>query len=85
MCSLCWQKHPDRPFVRAENVIAGLHDPPPWLRDFASFLAARHCPSRACSLISKTGRLLAEGPTHPQAILVSAFTEFPGCEALAFT
>lgn len=72
LCDRCWQKHSDRPFVRAENVIAGMTDPPPWFRDFASFLAVRHCPSRACSLISKAGRLLAGGSTHPQAILEAA-------------
>jgi hypothetical protein len=29
MCSACWQRHPDRPFVRVTNLIASLADPPP--------------------------------------------------------
>lgn len=47
LCSACWQRHPDRPFVRAENLIAELGEPPDWLRDFAADLAGKYCVSRA--------------------------------------
>ncbi|MER7722346.1 hypothetical protein [Streptomyces sp. NPDC096323] len=70
LCSACWQKHPDRPFIAAENLAARLDGPPPWLGDFAGHLAARHCPSRACTMISALGRLLQDDhPNHPQALL----------------
>ncbi|MFB8305917.1 integrase [Kitasatospora purpeofusca] len=70
LCSACWQKHPDRPFIAAENLAARLAEPVPWLGDFASHLAERHCASRACTMISTLGRLLEdEQPNHPQALL----------------
>ncbi|MFC9500414.1 hypothetical protein [Streptomyces sp. NPDC056982] len=70
LCSACWQRHPDRSFVRAENLIAELAEPPDWLRDFAADLAAKHCVSRACTMITSLGRLLLdEQPNHPQALL----------------
>jgi hypothetical protein len=28
LCSTCWQRSPDRPFVQGENLIAELDDPP---------------------------------------------------------
>ncbi|MER6523593.1 integrase [Streptomyces sp. NPDC001553] len=70
LCSACWQRHPDRPFVRAESLIAELGEPPNWLRDFAADLAAKYCVSRACTMITSLGRLLLdEQPNHPQALL----------------
>ncbi|MFJ8637192.1 integrase [Streptomyces sp. NPDC093568] len=70
LCSVCWQKHPDRPFIAAENLAARLDCPPPWLGDFAGHLAARHCASRACTMIGTLGRLLQDDhPNHPQALL----------------
>ncbi|MET8537006.1 integrase [Streptomyces sp. NPDC005065] len=70
LCSACWQKHPDRPFIAAENLAARLVDPVPWLGDFVDHLAVRHCASRACTMISTLGRLLDdEHPNHPQALL----------------
>ncbi len=73
LCSACWQKHPDRPFITAANLQERLTDPPPWLGDFAGHLAARHCASRACTMISALGRLLEdEHPNHPQALLERA-------------
>ncbi|MGW1761533.1 hypothetical protein [Streptomyces mirabilis] len=70
LCTACWQKHPDRPFITAANLRDRLADPPPWLVDFAGHLAARHCASRACTMISSLGRLLEDGhPNHPQALL----------------
>ncbi|MFM9700235.1 tyrosine-type recombinase/integrase [Streptomyces europaeiscabiei] len=73
LCSACWQKHPDRPFIAAENLAAQLVEPVPWLGDFAGHLADRHCASRACTMISTLGRLLQdEHPNHPQALLERA-------------
>jgi hypothetical protein len=70
LCSACWQSHPDRPFVRAESLIAELGEHPDWLRDFAADLAAKYCVSRACTMITSLGRLLLdEQPNHPQALL----------------
>lgn len=70
MCSACWQRRPDRPFVRVANLIAELDDPPDWLNDFAAHVAGPQCAPRASALISSVGRLLRDGgPTHPQALL----------------
>jgi integrase len=70
LCSPCWQRHPDRPFIRAEGLIARLPQPPPWLGEFATHVAARYCPSRATSLITALGRLLKdEHPNLPAALL----------------
>jgi hypothetical protein len=73
MCSACWQRRPDRPFVRVANLITELNDPPDWLNDFAAHVAGPQCASRASALISAVGRLLRDGdPTHPQALLERA-------------
>lgn len=73
LCSPCWQRHPDRPFVRGSNLAARLPHPPDWLGDFIAHLAARHGPARACTMITVLGRLLEdEHPDHPQAILERA-------------
>jgi site-specific recombinase XerD len=70
LCSACWQRNPDRPFVQGENLIAELDDPPGWLREFIADLAARHCVGRTCTMITTLGRLLAdEHPNHPTAVL----------------
>jgi hypothetical protein len=70
LCSPCWQRDPDRPFIRADNLITRMAEPPPWLHEFVAHLAARHCASRACTMITTLGRLLAdEDPNHPQAVL----------------
>jgi len=70
LCGRCWQRHPGRPFIRAETLIASLQDPPGWLRDFAAHVAAGYCPARACLLITGLGKLLTDGgPGHPQALL----------------
>ncbi|ABM11322.1 phage integrase family protein [Mycolicibacterium vanbaalenii PYR-1] len=70
MCGRCWQRHPDRPFVRGETLAAALTEPPGWLGDFVAYLAARHCPARACRMIATLARLLEdEHPNHPQSVL----------------
>lgn len=73
MCSRCWQAHPDRPFVQADNLATRLSDPPAWLAGFVTYLAARHCVGRTCTMITALGRLLSDGhPCHPQAVLERA-------------
>jgi hypothetical protein len=73
MCSACWQRRPERPFVRVSNLIAELDDPPDWLGDFAAHVARPQCASRASALISGVGRLLRDGgPAHPQSLLERA-------------
>src|SRR5664279_3671325 len=56
MCSLCWQKNPDRAEVRGEHLIAELADPPLWVPDFVAFLAGRHCPTRAAMMVGIRAR-----------------------------
>lgn len=73
LCSPCYQRHPDLPFSRADNLIARLDQPPGWLPEFTIHLAARHCPSNACEMITTLGRLLTdEHPNLPQALLERA-------------
>lgn len=73
MCGRCWQRHPDRPFVRGETLAARLTEPPGWLNDFIADLAAHHCPARANRLITTLARLLEdEHPNHPQSVLERA-------------
>lgn len=70
LCGRCWQRHPDRPFVRGETLAAGLAEPPDWLDDFVAHLAACQCPARACALITALARLLQDPHSnHPQQVL----------------
>jgi hypothetical protein len=70
LCNRCWQRQPDRPFVRAETLISALDDPPGWLRDFAAHVAAGFCPARAGRLITDLSKLLTDGAScHPQALM----------------
>jgi site-specific recombinase XerD len=70
LCGPCWQRHPDRPFVRVGSLISALEQAPEWLPDFAAHVAAGFCPARASRLISDLGKLLSDGgPVHPQALL----------------
>lgn len=73
LCSACWQRHPDRPFVRGERLLAALADPPSWLPGFVAHLASRHCASRACAMINTLGRLLEDEHSNlPQEVLQRA-------------
>lgn len=73
MCSACWQRRPERPFVRAAHLAARLADPPGWLDGFVAHLAAGNGPARACAMITELGRLLGdEHPDHPQNVLERA-------------
>lgn len=74
MCSACWQKRPDRPFVAGAGLAARLASPPDWLDGFSAHLADSYSPSRASQLITSLGRLLEDDgqPGHPQALLERA-------------
>jgi site-specific recombinase XerD len=77
LCSACWQRRPERPFVQAARLAARLADPPGWLDGFIAYLAAGHGPARACTMITALGRLLQdEHPNHPQNLLERA--RWPG-------
>lgn len=73
LCSACWQRRPERPFVQAAHLAARLDEPPGWLDGFIAHLAAAHGPARACTMITTLGRLLEdERPNHPQNLLERA-------------
>lgn len=72
MCGRCWQRHPDRPIVQAEGILARFDDPPEWLPGFAVFAAERHCVGRACGLLTQLERLLTTGPASNQTLLERA-------------
>jgi len=73
MCSRCWQRHPQRPFVQGEHLAARLEDPPAWLDDFVVHVAEVYSPGRACNVLTALGRLLNdEQSNHPQALLARA-------------
>ncbi len=70
MCSRCWQRHPQRPFVQGEHLAAQLDDPPAWLDEFVAHVAEVYSPARACNVItSLSRRLIDEHPNHPHALL----------------
>lgn len=74
MCSACWQRDPQRPFVRAATLADTLAEHavrvPGWLDGLVAHLAARHCPSRAASMLTVLERLLLDSePNRPEAIL----------------
>ena len=52
LCSACWQRRPERPFVQAAHLAARLADPPGWLDGFIAHLAAVHGSARACTMIT---------------------------------
>jgi site-specific recombinase XerD len=73
LCSACWQRRPERPFVQAAHLAARLADPPGWLDGFVAHLAAGNAPARACTMITELGRLLSdEYPDHAQNLLERA-------------
>ncbi len=70
LCSPCWQRHPDRAFIRTDKLTGKLTHPPSWLGDFTGYVATRHNPADAAAMISALGRLLVdEHSNHPQALL----------------
>jgi integrase len=73
LCSACWQRRPERPFVRAAHLAARLTDPPGWLDGFVVHVAAGNGPAGACAMITELGRLLEDGhPNHSRSVLERA-------------
>jgi integrase len=73
LCSACWQRRPERPFVQAAHLAARLADPPGWLDGFVAHLAAGNSPARACTMITELGRLLEDQDSGlPQHLLERA-------------
>ena len=74
LCSACWQRRPDRPFVAGAGLAVRLASPPDWLEGFIAHLAASYSPARATTLITVFGRLLEDDghAGHPQALLERA-------------
>lgn len=82
-CHRCWNHSPHRIPVRAANVAAKLDDPPAWFDGFAAYLVGRHHPMRACAMLSRLGKHLAEDCSiHPQALLATVDADVPLARAL---
>lgn len=69
MCKRCYLHDPDLPFRVAANVAARLGSPPDWFEDFVGYITARHCPSKAETMVRKLGKVLDVGPTTPAQVL----------------
>lgn len=65
--------------MRASNVAAALDHPPDWLSGFGAYLVGRHHPSRACAMLTRLGKRLADNaaPVHPQTLLESIDADAP--------
>lgn len=65
--------------MRASNVAAALENPPEWLGDFGAYLVGRHHPSRACAMLTRLGKRLADNTTaeHPQTLLETVAADVP--------
>lgn len=86
MCSRCLQRDPSRPFIAADNLADRLSDPPVWLSGFVVHLAGAYSPSRATTMLTELGRLLADGhSSHPQSVLDRARRSGRSMGALART
>jgi len=84
LCGRCYQRRPGRPATTAASLIARLEDPPGWLGEFAAHAATSYTPSWAVTLITRLGRLLADGGSrHPQALLERARQAGPSTPARA--
>ena len=80
LCDNCWQQDPARLTGQVERLAARLDDPPAWLADFAAHAAARHCVGRTSLMISRLGRLLAEGGKATPATILEQVSR-PGRSA----
>ena len=70
LCNRCWQCRPQRPYTRAEHLLAELDDPPDWLWAFTIHVSSRNCPAQATHLVSQLGALLRTEPRAlPQTLL----------------
>lgn len=86
MCSRCLQRDPSRPFIAGDHLADRLSDPPEWLPGFVVHVAGAYSPSRATTLLTELGRLLAdEHSNHPQSVLERARRSGRSMGALART
>ena len=82
-CRPCWDRSAHRILVRATNLAATLKAPPVWLGEFAAYLTGRHHPRRACAMLTRLGKHLAnDQTTHPQALLSIVSADVPLARAL---
>ncbi|WP_239656881.1 hypothetical protein [Mycobacterium riyadhense] len=83
-CRSCWARSPHRLVVRAANVAAALDHPPDWMGGFGAYLVGRHHPSRACAMLTRLAKRLADigAPVHPQTLLESIDADVPLTRAL---
>jgi len=83
-CRSCWDRSQHRILVRAANVAAALDHPPDWLGGFGVYLVGRHHPRRACAMLTRLGKQLADNgaAVHPQTLLESIDTDVPLMRAL---
>ncbi|MGH2755270.1 MAG: site-specific integrase [Actinomycetota bacterium] len=85
MCKRCYNHDPDLPFDYAERLAFRLGSPPPWLRDFTAYAAARYCPYGALVLLRELGRLLSADARTPAVLLERARRPGRSVGALALT
>lgn len=70
LCGRCVQADPDRPFRYAAAAAARMTAVPAWWDELTAFVAARHHPAGAVSILRETVRLLAAEPAAtPQQLL----------------
>ncbi|QYB00063.1 integrase (plasmid) [Rhodococcus sp. USK10] len=70
LCNRCQKRRPQRPYTRAENLLAELDDPPNWLWDFTIHVSSQYSPEHATRLVSQLGALLRTEPrAMPQTLL----------------
>jgi len=75
LCSACWQRHPDRPRIRAQHLIDRLEVVPPWLAGFIEDVIDVYSPARAVQLIARLEPLLrGEQAQRPHDVLERART-----------
>jgi hypothetical protein len=56
----CWQRLPEHPFVRAENLRSELDTCSDWLWELTIQITDRHCPARASSMVGRVGSMLQD-------------------------
>ncbi|SFY44083.1 hypothetical protein OH786_31345 [Streptomyces atratus] len=58
------------PLIRGKRFRDQLTDPPAWLENFVTNVAARFCVARTCGLVTDLGRFLDDEPSNStQALL----------------
>lgn len=72
LCSRCYQRDDDRPFRYGAALAGRLEDPPPWLGDFVTYVAARFSVHRAVDMLRRLGALIGAGAAPPAHLLAAA-------------